>query len=901
MKFLNKFADLVVRGRWYLFGVFIAITIACTCLIPMVGINYDMTKYLPNDSKTKIALNIMEEEFGSSGNASIMVENVTIAQAEELKNKLLNIDNVSTVVFDSTNNSYYKDNNALLKVFFDSSNYDEATATAISEIRVVCEEYSESLGGQAVTATSSRNAIGSEMLIILGIAVVIVLAILTLTSKSWLEPLVYLCVIGCAILINMGSNLLLGEISFITQSISAIMLIALEMDYCIVLCSRFREEEEKGLPPVEAMKSALSGAFTAIIASSLTVMAGLIALMFMDFSIGFDIGAVLAKGVFISILAVLFFMPSIILIFSHALKKTSHKSFLPKMDKEASFANKAKCILPAIFVCFVIAGIVLQSGVQFNYIANTAKEGSQIQIESSKIEKNFGKQNSLVVIVPNGKVEEEKDLFANIINIEVDGEKYINSASSIVSTALYTSMTYDQIKEQFSLDDTTLTNIYTALNKQTTDSVYMIELIDYFHNNPTLISSIAQTKQVSIDTLYAGFNDKNLYTLMNLETAKNTYPTSTENIMSGIYASILGKDSANITSTDVLPNYAIIEALYTKDIDNYKTTFEQLFTSEYKPFAKLTKAQVKASYNLPQEAVDNIFKVYNISDNDTIRILQLVQALNAKTNNVTIIEQIATTTQTKVEEYYTQATEAKKMFVSDDYNRMIFNINLAIDDEKSISFIEELNKVLANSTFTESYIANETSNLIETSEIFKTDRLKTDLITIIAIILIILLSFRSLSVPLILVFTIQGAIWINLAISNVMGESVFFVCYLLAMAIQMGATIDYGILISDRYIRYRKTENKLESMKKALNASITTVLTSGLILIFAAFTIHFVSSTALISEIGLLIGRGALISVIAVIFILPSLLLLFDKVIEKTTLHTKFLDSKDEKIEHIND
>ena len=901
MKFLNKFADLVVRGRWYLFGLFIAITIACTCLIPMVGINYDMTKYLPDDSKTKIALNVMEEEFGSSGSASVMVENVTVAQAEELKSKLLDVDNVSTVVFDSTNESYYKNNNALLKVFFDTSNYDEGTATAISDIRVVCEDYSESLAGQAVSATSSRNAIGSEMLIILGIAVVIVLAILTLTSKSWLEPLVYLCVIGCAILINMGSNLLLGEISFITQSISAIMLIALEMDYCIVLCSRFREEEEKGLPPIEAMKSALAGAFTAIIASSLTVMAGLIALMFMDFSIGFDIGAVLAKGVFISILAVLFFMPSIILIFSRSLKRTAHKSFLPRMDKEASFANKAKYILPAIFVCFVIAGIVLQSGVQFSYVANTAKEGSQVQIEASKIEENFGKQNSLVVIIPNGKVEEEKDLFANIINIEVDGEKYINSASSIVSTALYNSMTYDQIKEQFSLDDTTLTSIYTALNKQTTDSAYMIELIDYFHNNNTVISSIAQTKQASIDTLYAGFNDKNLYTLMNLETAKATYPTSTENVMLGIFASILGKDPASVTSTDVLPNYAIIEALYTQEIDNYKETFTPLFTSEYKPFAKLTKAQVKANYNLPQEAVDKIFTVYNIADDGVIRILQLVQALNAKTDNVTIIEKIATTTQAKVEGYYAQATEARKLFVSDDYNRMIFNINLAIDDEKSITFIEELNKVLSDSTFTESYIANETSNLIETSEIFKTDRLKTDLITILAIILIILVSFRSLSVPLILVFTIQGAIWINLAISNVMGESVFFVCYLLAMAIQMGATIDYGILISDRYIRYRKTEGKLDSMKKALNASITTVLTSGLILILAAFTIHFVSSTALISEIGLLIGRGALISVIAVIFILPSLLLLFDKVIEKTTLHAKFLDNKEEKVEHIND
>ena len=306
MKFLDKLADIIVKGRWYFFGIFIALTVGCACITHLVNVNYDLTKYLPSDSPTKIALDIMEDEFGASGSASVMIENCTIQQANTVMQAIANVEGVASVIFDSSSTSYYDGNNALLKIFFDTGDYTIEIADAITEIRNVCNEYEIDMSGSAVDAMTSRNAIGSEMVIILLIAIAIVLIILTLTSKSWLEPIVYLIVIGCAIVMNMGTNLLLGEISFITESISAIMLIALEMDYCIVLCSRFREEQKKGLAPLDAMRSAISGSFVAILASSCTVMAGLIALMFMDFTIGFDIGAVLAKGVFISILAIRF-------------------------------------------------------------------------------------------------------------------------------------------------------------------------------------------------------------------------------------------------------------------------------------------------------------------------------------------------------------------------------------------------------------------------------------------------------------------------------------------------------------------------------------------------------------------------------------------------------------------
>ncbi|MGN1227275.1 MAG: MMPL family transporter, partial [Christensenellales bacterium] len=225
-----------------------------------------------------------------------------------------------------------------------------------------------------------------------------------------------------------------------------------------------------------------------------------------------------------------------------------------------------------------------------------------------------------------------------------------------------------------------------------------------------------------------------------------------------------------------------------------------------------------------------------------------------------------------------------------NYSRLIFNINLSDDDEKALAFITELEGELATLCADDDfYIVCNSYNVIGMSQVFSGDKLKTDLITIIAILLIVLVAFRSISVPILLVLAIQGAIWINLGLNVLDGTPIFFVCYLLAMAIQMGATIDYGILLTDRYIFARRKENKFEAIKTAIDKSFVTVITSGLILILACFTIHFLSSMPLVADIGLLIGRGALISVITILFVLPQCLLLFDKLIEKTTLKTKFV------------
>ena len=325
----EKLGKFIVKARYYIMGLFLILLICSCILIPQVLINYDISEYLPDSSETKIAINLMEDEFGSIGTAEVMLTSVTKSDAKIAVSIIASIDGVASVVFDENQTTYYNDesNMALIQVFLSSGDYEQETATTLENIETQLNDYDFSLVGSSVEAITNRSAIEKEMTIILIVAILIVIAILFLTSRAYIEPLIFIIVIGVAILINMGTNLIFGEISFITKSISSIMLIALAMDYSIVLLHRYREEREKTNDSHLAMAKAISGSLVAVLASSLTVMAGLISLVFMDFLIGYDIGMVLTKGVLISVICVIFLMPSIILLLDKSITKPLIKVF----------------------------------------------------------------------------------------------------------------------------------------------------------------------------------------------------------------------------------------------------------------------------------------------------------------------------------------------------------------------------------------------------------------------------------------------------------------------------------------------------------------------------------------------------------------------------------------------
>ena len=903
-KMFEKFANFVVKFRYYLFGIFMALVVASVFMIPNVGINYDFTKYLPNDSSTKVALKVMEDEFGASGTASIMVENITAEAATKLAQDIVSdVKGVATISFDADDTSCYKQDEgketgkALLSVFFEKGDYSAETKDAIASLREYLDGYDFALGGSAVETSSNQDAIGKELGIILLIAIAIVILVLFLTSRSWLEPLVYLIVIGCSIVINMGTNLVMGEISFVTQSISSIMLIALVMDYCIVLCHRYREESEKGVDAKTAMTKALSGSFLAIVASSLTVIAGLVALMFMEFTIGFDIGMVLAKGVFIGVLAVLFFMPSIIMMLAKGIEKTRHRSFMPKMDKVGTFAKKTRFIMPVLFLCIVAVGVYFQSNVNFTYVVESGSKGSAVAIDQAKIEATFGKQNTLVVMTKQNsnkdeEVAAEQALYAYIENYFSDTEKfdknYVTSGKGLAASKLYkTKLTKAQILTKFEIsDDETIAKIdelFESFGKNpATDSLFLADIVTALHNTPAIITSAVNN---NINAQYSAIAANNLYVELNATAAQQIYQLSSQDAMNDVFKAILGVDTLAEDAT--VKNYKVLAYLYEHNIENRAQVDAVKNAYESAAFETLTTTAIAEEYGLTSEQIADIFAFYGkdaTAENATIYALEFAEYAK---NNAAVPARIAAVKQATIDGYYAALATAQNSLVGANYNRMLFNLDLEVADEKALDFIRDLSEYLS-AHFESAYIVSNSENVINTMDVFSTDRLKTDLITVLLIFFIVLLTFRSLSIPIVLVLAIQGAIWINLGISSIAGDSVYFICYLLAMAIQMGATIDYAILLTDRYITARHKQNKFEAIKTAIGKSFTIVITSGTILIFAAFTIGWVSTVPLLKSIGILVGRGALLSVITILFVLPQCLLIFDKIIEKTTLKAKF-------------
>lgn len=739
---MKNVSNFVIKNKYVFLSVFFVLIVASVVMMNYVTVNYDLTKYLPNDSSTKSSIELMSEEFGANGNAVIMLENITKQEGEQVALKVNQLDNVSTCVlsrFDDESGS------ALITIFLASSDYSLETENTIKDINNLLEnQLSDTqnyyVAGSSVSAITSRLAISGEITTILLIAIAIVLVVLAFTTRSWFEPIIILLTIGTAILINMGTNYFLGEISFVSNSISSVLLIALAMDYSIVLVNRFREEREKEEDVHIAMKKALTRSFTTIIASGCTVMAGLIALTFMNYKIGFDLGMVLTKGVFISILAVIFLMPALLILFSKIIKRTEHKNFLKGLSKVGTFVNLTKRFIPIIFIILVVGASVIQfSSLEFDYVA---KNGDKDLIcAEQKIENTFGMQNSLAILVSNDMDnEKQKQILNDIEKIEVNDKKIINSSSSFLS------MSNDGL------------SLGQLLNAEALSQIFSIE-----EDDANIIMASTQTSSTENATAYA---------------------------------------------------YEIIETLATN------ANLQRVLITKY-----------------PEKA---------------LLILDI----------------------------YRQEQLAKSLFVSNNYSRFVLNINAGYDSDEAIEYINKLNQYINDNELNINIVCN-TQNVIETADVFVIDRLKVELISIIAIFLIVMLCFKSILIPFILILGIEGSIMINLAFNALSGNAIFFICYLIGTAIQMGATIDYAILLTDRYKHARRGMEPLMAIKTAIDKSFSTIITSGSILMLAAFTIGLISSVPIISSIGYLIGFGALSATITILFVIPQFLLLFDKHIMK--------------------
>lgn len=774
---LKKIPEGIVKLKWVFLVLFVALSIFGAVMIPHTKINYDLTGYLPANCDSSTALELLKKEFDDKGMAYVMVKDVTPEKAGEIKTRLEKVEGVATVTYVESMN--YKNNSALYTVTL--KDYD-STAGAFDAVKGVIDALSDEkayLSGQS--AFSYYTKLETEQSIMkLGIAiVVIILLVMLFTSKTYFELIVLILVFGAAMAINMGTNFLfVNGISYIANLVALVLQLALSLDYSIILLHRYMEERDNGEDAKTATVTALTKGLPEILSSSLTTVAGLAALMLMTLSIGAEIGLSLAKGIVISMATVIFFMPALLVIFDKPIQKTRHKSFVPNVTKPARAIVKArKVIVPAFLLIAILAGVAQG----FNKYSFNYNSGSLIVAPKKVIEETgFGTLNSLVVVVPKGDAEKERQLV-----------KYVES----------------------------------------------FDLID--KSQTTALSTI------------------NVYSFIDADSLETLYLTD----------EVTKKDIGKLI--DKIPSDAGVNPLLIKPI--IEGWFDD-YVEKYMPGTKPSKAKVRLIDLLDFAVREKFDAISGFIGDDPEKLAYLEQVK--------------------------QISFAKANLESENYSRITFNINGGVEDDDVFELVKTLKSGVSD-FYEERYITGESVVCYEMSEYFMKDNLMVCLFTDLFILVILLITFRNISLPIILILAIQGGIFINFAIPFLSKTSISFIGYLIISAIQMGATIDYAIVLTNRYRGIRKDfTDRYDAMAAATNAVFPTILTSGVILTATGFVMSMLSS-GVVAQLGLLLGVGTLTSIIIVLFVLPSLLLVTEKVVDKTDFSKLFRRKQKAAVEEV--
>ncbi len=695
---MHDFADKIFRGALNHRRVVIVIAallfIVSVLCIPSVKINYQFSDYLPESSESTVSLRVMEEAFNSpTPNSNIMVEGLSLAQASELATHMETIEGVEEVMWLGTTcdisqpletydpdvvSAYKKGDSYLYQVALDTS----VATQSMDLIREVANEVGAtdvSMSGEAINSAVAQGSSDFEIQLILVMAVIVILGLLLITSEAWFEPVLFLSVIGISIVYNLGTNIIFGEISFITQMCAAVLQLAVSMDYGIVMLHAFRGFKAQGLTSYDAAVAAMHKAAAVIASSAATTFFGFLSLCVMAFLIGADMGVVLAKGIAFSFLCVLFLLPILVLSSEKLLKKTAHKKFLPSFDKFAVWCMRIAVPFTVIIALITVPAYLGQKQPNFVYGASGFVEpGTELYEETNAINDTFGAQEQWVMLVPEGDWGRELQMVKRIEDLE--------GVSAVTS-----------------------------------------------------------------------------------------YVTAV---------------SANIP-TDMVPS------------------------------------------------------------------------------------------------------EDLSQLVSGGYSRIVVSTSVEGESEEAFSLVQALRDIGDEFYPEENYLVGSAVTSYDMSLIVNDDSLRIFIASVVAIGLVLLLMFRSLSIPLMLLLTIEISIWINLAIPYFTGESIQYIGYLIISAIILGATVDYTIILSRAYLDRRVEMEKRPAMLSAISYSAITILTSATILTVCGAFIGIISSNGVIAGLGTLIGRGAFIAALNTFLLLPILFMVLDKVVEKTTWKARFYHGDD--------
>ena len=747
---MEKLAAFIVDKRNLIFLLYVFALIFSIVAMDWVNVENDITTYLGEDTETRQGLTVMNDNFTTFGTARIMISNITYAKAEALVDQIEAVDGVDSVEFDGTTD-HYKDASALYTVTFDGEEMDDISIHALHQIEDMLSDYD--LYVDTSVGVDSSADLAAEMGSILAIAAIIIVLVLTLTSRSYAEVPVLVLTFGAAALLNKGTNFVFGTISFISNSVTVILQLALAIDYAIILCHRFSDEHEtKNVR--DACVAALSKAIPEISSSSLTTISGLAALGFMHFGIGIDMAMVLIKAIIFSLLSVFTLMPGLLMLFSRWIDKTKHKNLMPKITAVGKIAVKTRYIIPPVFVAVAAVAAVFANKCPYCYTYTdlTTPKQSTSQIAHQKIKGTFGSSTMVAIVVPSGNYDAEGKILSEL-------EELPNVTKAV------------GLANQEAMDGYMLTDALT----------------------PRQFSELAD---------------------MDYEVASLLYSA-----------------------------YAVNDSQYgefVNGLSNYKVPLYDMFM-----FVK-----------------DEMRK-----------------------GNVTF----SGDTQEKLDDLFDQLDKARIQLQSDRYSRLVAYLDLPEEGDETFEFLDEAHNIIAKYYSSDCYVVGNSTSAKDLSSTFGEDNMLISILSALFVILVLLFTFTSAALPVLLIVVIQGSIWLNFSFPYLQDSPLYFLGYLVVNSIQMGANIDYAIVISSHYLDLKKYMKPHDAIVGALNEAFPTIFTSGTILAVAGSLIGVMTTNPVISSIGSCLGRGTIISIVLVFGVLPQILLLGDTLMERTSFEMKTL------------
>ena len=699
---MQKFGRGVVKLRVPILIVSVLLLIPSIFGFLSTRINYDILSYLPSDIETMKGQDIMLDEFGKGGFSLVMLDGMDDKDVEKVKEKIEKVDHVCDVLWydtladvslpkevlpDDIYDFFNTDNSTMMAVFFDEATSADGSLEAVKEIRSIAGEQCF-VSGMSSVVEDIKDLTMQEAPMYVVIAVILTSIILALTMDSFLIPLFFMLSVGMAIIYNMGTNFIQGEISFITEALAAVLQLAVTIDYSIFLWHSYKEEKEKHPGDnKEAMAVAIGKTITSVVSSSITTVAGFLALCFMSYELGMDMGIVMAKGVVIGVICCITVLPSMILVFDKALEKTMHKDLVPSLEKPAKFIIKHHAAFIVLFIVVLIPAVYgqINTNVYYNLTDTLPKD--------------------LNSVIANTKLDEEYNM-ATTHMLLVDADMKPKEVNSML------------------------------------DEMGKVDGVSF---------------SMSLDTLIG--------------------PSIPREMVPDSVTKILKSDKWQL----------------------------MLVGSEYKVASDEENAQI-----------DELSKILKSYDKDGMLI--------------------------------GEAAATKDLIDITDHDFKVVNI-----------------------------------------------------VSIAAIFIIILIALRSVSLPIILVAVIEFAITVNMGVPCFTNTTIPFIASVVIGTIQLGATVDYAILMTTRYKTERNAgKDKHEAVTIALTTSMKSIMVSALGFFASTFGVGVYSSVDMISQLCTLMSRGAIISMITVICILPSMLMLFDKVIINTTMGMKKKENKLYKLPEIN-